>query len=145
MILDPDTMIGAYKISGGGNGGFYTGLFVGLLLVALFLATIVPAGAIGAVAVAGAIGGTLAIGVLPSLILAAAVYETSTTGAITDQCFILGLISGVLLGLTLLTGFGLGALAGGAGGIIAAWATIVATTNSYIGNPISSLDQTRCL
>ena len=40
IILDPDTGAGAYKISGGANGSFLLGLFIGMSLVALLIASV---------------------------------------------------------------------------------------------------------
>ncbi len=138
ILLDQDTGIGSYKITGGGIGGFYIGFVIGLLLVTLFVAT--SGGTILA-----AIAASLAIGVFPSLVLLTALFDLDGGTTVTAKCFNLGLLAGLLMGLLLLSGLGGAGLIAG-GGILNAWLSFIYGGNVLVDEPFSDfLDPSECI
>ena len=103
IITDPDTGAGAYKISGGGNGSYFLGLFLGftisLILATAFAGTVLSAG----------IAGPLLIPILISLFGHLTIFSLLLVedAGFDRACFFGGLLAGLApLGLVLIAGFG---------------------------------------
>jgi len=93
IIFNPDTGDGAYKISGGQDGGFISGLFFGasIGLAIIVLIVTVPASLLLATVITGI--AAQIIGILTFL------QTLATVGEVDGACFVSGLIAGI--GLTL--------------------------------------------
>ena len=99
VINDMDTGAGAWKIGGGLNGGYLSGLFLGVALDILILSLTVSV-------VAGPIGIALLAPLLAAIAVFAGIYFTILSTMIWDedtrQCFIGGLVTGVSATLIML-------------------------------------------
>ena len=98
IIIDPHTGIGAYKIGGGANGSYLTGLFLGMALAVLAVMAI-------------SFSGGLALPLLASVLVHASLFElflTIDSGGANKACFFAGLAAGLLapLSAVLISGFG---------------------------------------
>ena len=91
ILYDPLTGDGAYKINGGGNGGFMAGAAIGALLIAALIISTASSGTFLFVAAA------ILVYVAFLTFLVAAV---SPTGLIDFQCFFSGLAYGLTIGAT---------------------------------------------
>ncbi len=85
IITDPQTGDGAYKISGGGNGSYFAGLFLGMFLILLGVFTAVGTGG-------------LAIPFLLSALAHASLIHfliADDSGGVERTCFLAGLFAGL--------------------------------------------------
>jgi hypothetical protein len=95
IILDPEPGAGAYKISGGANGSFFTGLAIGASTVAMITA-LFAAIPLGFTAVVGVFV-LLFAALVPALLFAIA-YATSVYSSDEEQmCMAIGTVTGAAL------------------------------------------------
>jgi hypothetical protein len=124
IIIDPDTGAGAYKISGGANGSFLTGLFFGIALGALLVFELATMGPLAFEIVASTVNGFLAsaLGIMTA---------TAATAGGDLSCFFGGLLLGI--------GLGIGIALAATGGLgIAAAATSIMSIGLIVKDVIGS-------
>ncbi|WP_164731227.1 transglutaminase-like domain-containing protein [Entomomonas moraniae] len=112
LIIDPDTGDGAYKISGGKNGGFFLGILMGAAFTSVLYFTI----ALWAAGIAAGPLGVGAVGLLTAMltpIIAAAMGNVMNLYASADKEWQKCFVGGMLIGITIMgLGPGFGVIAG---------------------------------
>ena len=102
-VLDPETNIGEWKISGGANGSYFTGLFFGFM-ISLFVAA-----GVSSIVLSSGIAGPLLIPLLTAVFghLALLSLLLVEQEGFDRRCFFGGLFAGLApLGLVLIPFFG---------------------------------------
>ena len=147
LILDPDTLLGEYKISGGSNGGYFEGFILGIALSFAASAALFPLLAPLLLAVAAVLA-FIAVS-LTVFAKESEVFGNRGVGGL--RCFLAGLGSGVLAGGAVLGLLGLGGALGAATaaqltrivalGAVGNVATIVAAVDGLAGGNFLNLGQ----